>query len=233
MADEEFPLLTGQPPAQAAPPPQPDVNGLAKRWNDWISTPQNRAALIQFGVALSQPIAAGQNWGGQVGAALGSAGEASDRVTAQQMKEQELESKQELRSAQATAAEARAGAAGARAGAAQQGIEMRMMQFQGLQDRARLNAMVRLQMGYSNYINNVRKQNQNRAIIGQPLLPELSQQDWVASNPDLVQMMSGSGGVAPAAATGGTSSAPPVGFKKNGYTFKGGDPSDPASWEKD
>lgn len=206
MADqEEFPLLQGQPPAQAAPPPQQDQAGLAQRWNNWMASPQNRAALIQFGVALSQPIPAGQNVGGQIGSAIGSAGEASDRVTAQEMRQQELESKQELRSAQAAAQEARAGAAGARTGAAIQALDFKQQQLEGLNQRARLNALVRIQMGYSNYINNVRKENKNRSIIGQPLIPELSQQDWMASNPDLVQMMSPSGGMAP---TGGATGGP-------------------------
>lgn len=204
MADQEdTPLLAGQPVTQAAPPPQPDVGGLAQRWQSWIDRPQNRAALIQFGVALSQPISAGQNWGGQIGSAIGSAGEASDRVTAQEMKQQELESKQELRSAQADAAAARAGAAGARAGAASQLLDFKQQQLEGLNQRARLNAMVRLQMGYSSYLNNVRKENKNRALIGTPLLPELSQADWMASNPDLVQMMSPSGGAPPPSGGGG------------------------------
>lgn len=98
--------------------PSPDVNqqaqtgGLADQWRSWMADPHNRAAMIQFGVALSQPISAGQNALGQIGSAVGQAGEASDRITAEQQKEEELASKQDLRSAQATAAEEKAKGAG-------------------------------------------------------------------------------------------------------------------------
>src|SRR5215467_10034811 len=96
----------------------PDVNsyqqtaGLADQWRSWMSDPHNRAAMIQFGVALSQPIAAGQNALGQVGQAFGQAGEAADRVTQEQLKEEEASSKQELRKAQGDLAGAKAETAG-------------------------------------------------------------------------------------------------------------------------
>jgi hypothetical protein len=113
---DQTPLVPQAQPSDV--PTQQQTVGLADQWRGWIADPHNRAALIQFGLALSQPISAGQNIGGHIGQALGSAGEASDRVTAAQQREEELASKQELRGAQAEAATQRAEAAGARAGAA-------------------------------------------------------------------------------------------------------------------
>ncbi|HEY0724516.1 MAG TPA: hypothetical protein VGD41_11100, partial [Pyrinomonadaceae bacterium] len=69
----------GQNPPQPAQAPGSDVAG---QWRNWIGDPSNRAALMQFGISLMQPIAPGQNTLGHVGEALGSAGEAVARKRA-------------------------------------------------------------------------------------------------------------------------------------------------------
>lgn len=68
------PAFDTEDPSQASAPlvprpgqtPSPTVDsaaqtgGLADQWRGWMADPHNRAAMIQFGVALSQPIGAGQ-----------------------------------------------------------------------------------------------------------------------------------------------------------------------------
>lgn len=77
MADELFPA---QPGIDVTPNPSPELKAdLTSRWNDWLSAPENRAALMQFGVSLMQPISVGQSVAGHVGQALGGAAEAQTR----------------------------------------------------------------------------------------------------------------------------------------------------------
>lgn len=135
---EDAPLVPGT-------VPQPDVQGaaqtggLADNWRSWMSDPHNRAAMIQFGLALSQPVSAGQNVLGHIGSAAGQAGEASDRITAEQEREKELESKQELRSAQGDLATERGRASGESATLKQQALDQRRSIYE-LQDQGRIQA---------------------------------------------------------------------------------------------
>lgn len=113
-ADSIPPVL---PNTQQAPAPD-----LAGQWRSWINDPGNKAALIQTGLALAQPVALGQNALGHVAGAIGQGGEASDRVTAQEEKDREqtrkeadTESRSLARESSANSAESRANAATIRA----------------------------------------------------------------------------------------------------------------------
>lgn len=113
--------LVPRPEEFNAEPPVPskqETTDLADTWRQWMSVPQNRALLIQTGLAMSQPISAGQNALGHIGQAVGQGGEAAQRVTDEDMKQREMLSKQDLRESQGVAAEARARAAEARASVA-------------------------------------------------------------------------------------------------------------------
>lgn len=201
------PLVPGQgAPKDTAPPPE-QTAGIADQWRGWIGDPHNRAAMIQFGLALSQPISAGQNVGGHFGQALGQAGEASDRVTAAQQKEQELESKQELRGAQADAADARAGARAAGLGAASErlGFQRERLQWQQEQGLARLGLATR--GAYDRHLQAIRKANadiakRNELGLGtpQPLLPEPSLQEYQGSTGVIGTGAGAGGGAAGSAA---------------------------------
>lgn len=141
MADTEDPEVAPLVPPQNVPHPQAEpqqTTGLVDTWRQWINDPHNRAAMMQFGAALSQPISAGQNRMGQIGQAFGQAGEASDRVTAMQQREEELASKQDLRSAQAEAGLQRAAAAETRAAAAGQRADWGLEKLQLAQQLAEL-----------------------------------------------------------------------------------------------
>jgi len=63
-----------------APAPQaPQQPGLMQQWNDFLSKPENKAGMIQAGIALLQPIMPGQSLGGRVGYAIGQGMGAHDR----------------------------------------------------------------------------------------------------------------------------------------------------------
>lgn len=85
--------------------------GVRKAWDAFTSKPENNAALIQFGIAMMQPRTQGQSSFGQLGNAVGSAGEASTANLAAQSAEQdriaqrdERQSTADYRKAQSTAA---------------------------------------------------------------------------------------------------------------------------------
>lgn len=94
----------------------PDVQS---EWQNWLGNDANRAAMMQFGIALTQPMGWGQNTIGHIGAALGSAGEAAGRQQTAQRAQDQSDSKATLREAQAQTAEARAGVAQAQSGLAE------------------------------------------------------------------------------------------------------------------
>ena len=52
---------------------------LQQDWKTWLSRPENRAGLIQAGIALMQPLQMGQSPIGQVGQAIGQGVEAKSR----------------------------------------------------------------------------------------------------------------------------------------------------------
>lgn len=121
---------------QGAPSTDPlEQEDLAQQWRSWIDNPANRAFLIQTGAALSQPVGLGQNALGHVGQAIGSGGEAMERVRDQDRKDAETairgieaESRATAREASAAAAATRADAATVRAQAASSELGSRIAQ---------------------------------------------------------------------------------------------------------
>lgn len=79
-----------------------------------LSNPRVAAGVLQFGINATQPRAWGQSPFSALTSAVGGGAEAAQRQEAEDIKQQEANSKEDLRASQATAAEARAGAAGAR-----------------------------------------------------------------------------------------------------------------------
>jgi hypothetical protein len=87
--------------------PQPEQGGgIFGRWKDWLSEPANSSALIGFGAQMLQPRAAGQTFAGSLGQALSTGGEAAANIQKQDLAEREVESKEDLRGAQAEKAQA-------------------------------------------------------------------------------------------------------------------------------
>lgn len=85
-------------------------SGVRKAWDAWTSRPENNAALLQFGLAMLQPRAAGQSGIGSVANAIGQGAEASERNVASQQatekQQSELEDKKSAASARTTTAQA-------------------------------------------------------------------------------------------------------------------------------
>lgn len=124
MAQSPFDPVAAQdspsvmPQSQQQPQRAPEA-GLAGQWGDWLAKPHNKAALMQFGIAMMQPMGFGETPLSKVGSSLGEAGEASQRVHKQETEDEAADTQNTLREARAGAAETRAGAATTRAQAAQ------------------------------------------------------------------------------------------------------------------
>lgn len=182
---DQTPLVPQAQPSDV--PTQQQTVGLADQWRGWMADPHNRASLIQFGLALSQPISAGQNIGGHIGQALGAGGEASDRVTAAQQREEELASKQELRTAQADLAGQRAETSGAKAGAAGDRLAFLRDKLAGDVENKSLRANIAIRGQYDRHVGAITRQNaeitKRNTTYGTatPLLPVPTLEEYTGS----------------------------------------------------
>lgn len=99
-----------------------DPATATQQWDSWLERPGNRAALLQAGLQLMQPVAIGQTVGGHIAQGVGAGAEAATRASDIDLKSQVAESKmafadEKLRIAQqnADSGAIRAGAAASRA----------------------------------------------------------------------------------------------------------------------
>jgi hypothetical protein len=223
---------------------------------NFMQNPAGRAALLSTGLALMQPPSFGDNAVSQLGRALGSAGETVNRTEAMDLKEREQDSKADLRSSQALAAESRAAAsaaraetAGARLGTQAERLALAEKEQSFRQERALTGTKLRLAIAHQNYVKDVAKRNENARVLGGPVESVDPFPVWLEKNPAL-KSLAGAIGVGAAAApeaedeavpaAASTTSQPPaavagtpaVGEIRKGHRFKGGNPADPASWEK-
>lgn len=182
--------------------------GLAQAGNSFMGfmdDPQGRAALLSAGLALMQPPSFGDTAVSQIGRAIGAAGQSATANEATDMKRQELESKQDLRTSQAGLAESRAQTAGAHADTAAQRMALEREKLGALGDRQNLQNRVRLSIAYQNYVKDAAKRNQEKSLLGGgPAEPILPINDWVQANPMLRNM-----GLVPDAGTGDETAIPP------------------------
>lgn len=78
-------MSTGGMPAPAAAAPVDVGSALLPDlapggWRAWVSRPENRAALVQAGIQMLQPLGVGENFLGRAGQSIGAGMEARDRV---------------------------------------------------------------------------------------------------------------------------------------------------------
>lgn len=227
---------------------------VRSEWDAFLGDPQGRAALLSAGLQMMQAPNFGEDTVGQIGRAIGAAGESATKNQAQALKEREADSKADLRSAQATNAEARANAADARAGTADarastaaSRLDLARERLESSKTQNMLGNRVKLSGMYQSYVKDIAKRNADPLKTGAPE-PVLPMSDWIKQNPMLRNM-----GLVPDSASGGSgdeddtnipatspstttqapqSGVPAVGEVRKGYRFKGGDPSSQASWEK-
>lgn len=178
----------------------PQQQGALDQFGNFMDDPRARAALLSFGISMMQPRAFADTPMSQLGRALGTAGESVDRVVGQDRKDvelgikaQEADSKQDLRTAQAGAAESRAYAAETRANAANertgfqaQQLDLRRQMLQQIQERHGINARLRVQQAYAKEVERINEENNSPLRPrAQPPTPIPSFDQWAGSKPEV------------------------------------------------
>lgn len=197
---------SGQPTVQqgrdtAPPAPGFSPGNLYDSWNKWIDKPNNRAALMQFGIAMLQPVGMGETGVSHFANAVGAAGQAGQRVTEQQQAQEKHESEIDTRETRARAAETSANAAEMRAIYGQENAQLRAQNAQTSNLARMLSAQAAARAKYDNY------------QLITPKGEQLSYSDWIKT-PEGVQAMTEAGGtpgVATAPSTTGAPGATPAG----------------------
>lgn len=182
-------------------PMQSAGNDVAGQWRNFLSNDNNRAALVQFGLGMMQPMDVGQSPLGQVGQAIGGVGELADRRQKLDIAQTEADSKQALRGSQAEAAEARANTAATRASAATD-------RFAATQENTRLRVAAQLYGQYESYRKNLTTLNERKKLMDPtaPVEPMLDFESWAAKNPGVSAALGG----APASPSLPASETPPA-----------------------
>lgn len=180
-----MPDQTLDPSVQATPQPGPDnagganvaPGGLMDQWGQWMGKPSNRAALMQFGIAMLQPMQQGETGSSHFANAVGSGGQAAETVTKQTQQQKASEDTSQLKESQANLAGERASHIGdtstLRAQNAGEGLEIKRQglentiqrgQFQ--QEQARTMADIKQSNDYNNLIRGIAKQNSDSSLTG-------------------------------------------------------------------
>src|SRR3990167_3181226 len=175
----------GGPGAQPAAQNEPQAPDIGEQWKQFLGDPKGRAALMQFGVQLMQPIGIGQSPLGHVGRALGEASEAVSRQQAQDLAEEEQASKTKYRETTGEAATARGEAALTSAASRKEIAGVRLgaqadrlgMQQQALEQRGQLGMLqrqIQAQGAYQRYL----KQDTDARLLEPGRPPPLEAKDF-------------------------------------------------------
>lgn len=181
----------------------PNVDELKTRWATYLNDPTTQAAMLSTAGQLAQPMQWGQSGFGHLMSAIGQGGasvQKSEELRRQEegldIKREEAESKAGLREAQAGAAEARAAATGERANSASTRLQLEEMRQSGAQERSRLGGVIQINRLYNDYIKGVQRQNADP--LNRTPVPVLSQEEWLATRPELQAIMLGGSPTPPA-----------------------------------
>ena len=123
MADSPYDFFS---PGSVPGAPPTAFEQLRDQWSGFLGSPEGQGALLSAGLTLMQPRGFAQDSAGQFGQALGAAGASLRENEAINMKKSELESKQDLRAAQADAAGSRAETSAANSRLAGQALDFKM-----------------------------------------------------------------------------------------------------------
>ena len=199
------------PQGAEAQPSQAAGSDVAGAWRDWLGNAENRASLMQFGVAMLQPIGIGQTATGHFGQALGQAGEAATRVRNEDLARRKAEAEISYKEERGNLAAERANVSG--------------MNLQLQQDKLELQRL----LGHSAQAEKLMKDYEDAKILNKNLKLE----DFLKNRQQTIRaIMAQSGGGDAAAAA--PRPAPTVGeetsFQGKRYRFKGG-ANVRANWE--
>jgi hypothetical protein len=159
-----------------------DVNALSDKWNEWIDKPTNRAALMQFGVAMLQPVGMGESQISHAANALGYAGQAAANVEGQRLAREKSSSEQELREARALQAASMAGRSEDRSNVARERLEETRRYHGALEDQRATKGALEARRAYDAYVDKTQKANANADLMGRPTSPILSFEDYRAAS---------------------------------------------------
>lgn len=127
--------------------------GLVDQWRGFLASPQNRAFLMQTGLAMMQPVSIGQSGLGHFANSIAQGGEAANRVSQQEEATAEGESRRTYRAQTGEAAQAKGEAALMRGSAAEMNANTRaMLGAGGVTPNADLNARMRIQGAYNRWL---------------------------------------------------------------------------------
>lgn len=146
--------------------------------------PRAQAALLQAGLNLMSGPTWGDTAGSQIARAVGSAGEATGRIEAADIKQQDSDTKAQLREAQAGAATARSGQAASGADLARERLGIARVAEEGKNQRNVLGGRIRLSGMYQQYLKDLAKQNAD-PLKTTPAVEPLGMQEWIQNNPTL------------------------------------------------
>lgn len=225
------------PPEEVPPQPaQSATNDVAGAWRQWLTNPENKASLMQFGISMLQPIGVGQSQAGHFASSVGQAGEAATRLQNQDLARRKAESDISLKEERANLAAERAGMTG-----------------QNLQLQYELMEMKRM-LGSSQRAAELMKNYEAAKLLN----PDLKLDDYMKRHQQAIQLIQsqeggGGGGSLPSAGVGGAPSragaTKPGGYNASGktgpaepgeiryfqgtpYRFKGGNWQDKNAWEE-
>lgn len=151
MADQNFlDPATGEPVQGDTRSSDMSKGGVRAAWDSFAASPENRAALLQFGLTMMSPQPKGQTFMGSVAQGIGEGAEAGTRNIAAQQLEAEQASKQEERSSMAGYRDAQAGAATKNAEAYSQ--QVKNMGGGGAAARQQLSQVFRTQQAFRTWL---------------------------------------------------------------------------------
>lgn len=183
---------------QSAPPPGFNPGNLVDSWNKWVDKPNNRAALMQFGIAMLQPVGMGETGTSHFANAIGAAGQAHQNVTKEAEEAEKSSTEAELRTSRAAAAETSANAAETRALYAGENAALRKQTSEATNLARSLQAQASAREKYEKYVNDP---------LRDPTQPPMSYEDFLRLPENVPLLGAGAGGTTSVdpAATGGAS----------------------------
>lgn len=181
-----------------------DIGQLLDPVTGALQNPELQSALLSQAGALAQPMQFGQSGFGHLMSSIGAGGESVRTSEALKLKQQEGDSKAQLRESQADAAAARAGTAGANLNTAAARLELQKQGMAGLNERNRIGNVLRFQRLYQDEVKAIRKANENAAYTGAAQQPIPTIDEWTAKNPKVGGML----GLTPTDISGATTTSP-------------------------